>query len=69
MTAVIEPRHAAAVRLADLRTATRDRLAAPQRPRHWYVMPSLPRTGAGKVARGTVAEAVRAGTLDARRLR
>ncbi|GAA0904065.1 long-chain fatty acid--CoA ligase [Virgisporangium aurantiacum] len=69
VTAVIEPRRADAVHLADLRTATRDRLAAPQRPRHWFVTPALPRTGAGKVARAEVAEAVRAGNLNARRLR
>jgi long-chain acyl-CoA synthetase len=69
VTAVIEPAPGDAVSLAALRTAARDRLAAPQRPRHWFVMPALPRTGAGKVARTAVAEAVRAGTLPARRLR
>ena len=69
VTAVVEPQRGGAVRLADLRTATRDRLAAPQRPRHWFVTPTLPRTGAGKVARAEVAEAVRAGNLKARRLR
>lgn len=72
VTAVIEPTPGHAVTpalLTSLRTATRHRLAAPQRPRHWYVMPRLPRTGAGKVARTAVAEAVRTGTLDARRLR
>jgi long-chain acyl-CoA synthetase len=73
VTAVIEPSPGDAVTatalLTSLRTATRDRLAAPQRPRHWYLMPRLPRTGAGKVARTAVAEAVRTGTLDARRLR
>jgi long-chain acyl-CoA synthetase len=69
VTAVIEPAPGDALALADLRTATRDRLAAPQRPRHWFLMPRLPRTGAGKVARSAVAEAVRVGTLDARRLR
>ncbi|GIJ72366.1 class I adenylate-forming enzyme family protein [Virgisporangium ochraceum] len=74
VTAVIEPVAAPPTSphpslLASLRAATRERLAAPQRPRHWYVMPSLPRTGAGKVARTAVAEAVRTGTLAARRLR
>jgi long-chain acyl-CoA synthetase len=69
VTAVIEPRGGAALDLADLRSRVAVRLAAPQRPRHWFVMPALPRTGAGKVARGTVAEAVRTGTLNARRLR
>lgn len=69
VTAVIEPVPGDALSLPALRSATRHRLAAPQRPRHWYVMPRLPRTGAGKVARSAVADAVRAGTLRADRLR
>jgi long-chain acyl-CoA synthetase len=68
VTAVIEPAPGAAPDLADLRTLTRERLAAPQRPRHWFLMARLPRTGAGKVARSAVADAVRTGTLEATRL-
>lgn len=68
VTAVLEPA-TDGVRLADLRDTARRRLAAPQRPRHWYVTTRLPRTGNGKVARKAVADAVRDGTLTARRLR
>jgi long-chain acyl-CoA synthetase len=69
VTAVIEPAPGDGLSLAALRAVTRDRLAAPQRPRHWFVTARLPRTTAGKVARGAVAEAVRTGTVDARRMR
>ena len=43
-------------------------LTAPQRPRAWYVVGRLPRTASGKVARGALATALAAGTLDAERL-
>jgi long-chain acyl-CoA synthetase len=69
VTAVLEPAAGGDVRLADLRAAARHRLAVAQRPRHWFVMNALPRTGAGKVARTAVAAAVRDGTLAGRRIR
>ncbi|GAA1818119.1 class I adenylate-forming enzyme family protein [Agromyces neolithicus] len=43
-------------------------LAAPQRPRAWYVVDTLPRTTSGKVARGLLATALAAGALDADRV-
>ncbi|MBT8225399.1 MAG: AMP-binding protein, partial [Dactylosporangium sp.] len=68
VTAVIEPADGAVVRLADLRAASRARLAGPQRPRHWYVMRPLPRTASGKPARGAIRAALESGALAARRL-
>lgn len=64
VAAVVEPRPGHEVRLADLRAATRERLGAPQRPRRWHVVSQLPRTGAGKVARAAVSDALRDGTLE-----
>lgn len=41
--------------VARAREASRARLTAVQRPRRWYVVPSLPLTHAGKVDRGALA--------------
>ena len=49
-----------------VRTAARVRLDPAARPRRWFEMPVMPRTGADKVDRGAVSEAVAAGR--ARRL-
>lgn len=53
---------------AHLRAAAASRLAAAWLPRRWYVVPALPRTAAGKVARAAVAAGVANGSLGARPL-
>ena len=45
-------------------TAARSRLTAPELPRRWYAIESLPRTTSGKVARGALGVALAAGALD-----
>lgn len=47
---------------------SRARLAAPQRPRAWYVVDALPRTTSGKVARTLLTTALATGALDADRV-
>ncbi|MCD2442563.1 AMP-binding protein [Agromyces sp. SYSU K20354] len=42
-------------------------LAPPQRPRAWYAVDALPRTTAGKLARGALSAALASGSLDADR--
>ncbi len=39
---------------ASLRAFAADRLAGPQRPRRWYLVPELPRTTSGKIDRAAV---------------
>ncbi|MBT2516241.1 AMP-binding protein [Streptomyces sp. ISL-90] len=49
---------------AHIITAARSRLTAPELPRRWYAIESLPRTTSGKVARGALGVALAAGSLD-----
>jgi long-chain acyl-CoA synthetase len=49
-------------RLADLRAASRDRLAGPHRPRRWFAG-ELPRTASGKPARAEAVRRARAGEV------
>ncbi|SDI28689.1 class I adenylate-forming enzyme family protein [Nonomuraea jiangxiensis] len=51
-----------------LEAAARSGLDGVQRPRRWYAMPSLPRTGTGKPARALVAARLADGAPDLRRL-
>lgn len=49
---------------AHIITAARSRLTAPELPRRWYAIESLPRTTSGKIARGALGVALAAGSLD-----
>lgn len=49
---------------AHIITAARSHLTAPELPRRWYAIESLPRTTSGKVARGALGVALAAGALD-----
>lgn len=69
VAAVLEPVSGHRPTLPVLRDAVRGTLAAPQRPRRWFLVDRLPRTGAGKVARGATATALGDGTLSTRELR
>ncbi|MEV7010920.1 AMP-binding protein [Streptosporangium sp. NPDC051022] len=53
---------------AELEATARGGLDAAQRPRRWYAVRNLPRTPAGKPARGLVAARLAAGDPDIRRL-
>ncbi len=50
-------------RLSSLRRYARDNLAEAQRPRRWYAVEHLPRTGSGKPARAELLAAVQEGRL------
>lgn len=51
-----------------LRTEARGRLQSAALPRRWYVVDALPRTSAGKIARGAIRAGLIDGTLAARPL-
>lgn len=67
VTAVIETPPAAARTMLDL--AARSGLDPAQRPRHWYGIAELPRTAAGKPARGRIIAMLSDGDPALRRLR
>jgi long-chain acyl-CoA synthetase len=66
VTAVIQAERPPSLRA--LRAAARAGLEPGKRPRRWLAIDALPRTAAGKPARGSVAEQLVAGTFPARRL-
>lgn len=68
VAAVIEPVDGAEPVLGALRAAVTAGLPAAERPRRWYVMSRLPRTGSGKLAHGQVSAGLANGTLGARQL-
>ncbi|MFI6182393.1 AMP-binding protein [Nonomuraea sp. NPDC051191] len=51
-----------------LEAVARGGLDVAQRPRRWYAVPALPRTGSGKPARGLVADRLAGGDPEIRRL-
>ncbi|MFI9591345.1 class I adenylate-forming enzyme family protein [Nonomuraea sp. NPDC052265] len=51
-----------------LEAVARSGLDVAQRPRRWYAVPALPRTGSGKPARGLVADRLAGGDPEIRRL-
>ncbi|MDQ0575823.1 class I adenylate-forming enzyme family protein [Agromyces albus] len=55
---------AASADRARIITEARSRLTAPELPRRWYAIESLPRTTSGKVARAALGVALAAGALD-----
>ncbi|MED7924117.1 AMP-binding protein [Nonomuraea sp. LP-02] len=68
VTAVVEGDGGAPPSRALLEAVARSGLDAAQRPRRWYAVPSLPRTGAGKPARALVASRLAGGDPGIRRL-
>ncbi|GAA3072001.1 class I adenylate-forming enzyme family protein [Streptosporangium carneum] len=68
VTAILEADGASPPSRAALEEASRGGLDAAQRPRRWYSVQSLPRTGAGKPARGLLAARLAGGDPDIRRL-
>ncbi|MCK2219417.1 acetyl-CoA C-acyltransferase [Actinomadura sp. ATCC 31491] len=69
VTAVVEGDGGAPPPRALLEAVARGGLDAAQRPRRWYAVPSLPRTGTGKPARALVAARLADGDPGIRRLR
>lgn len=69
VTAVVEPARDGGAGLAALRRAAGARLAGPQRPRLWYAVDRMPRTGSGKPARQAIVDGLSDGTLPVSRLR
>ncbi|WP_433235968.1 class I adenylate-forming enzyme family protein [Streptosporangium sp. CA-135522] len=68
VTAILEAEGASPPPRAALEAAARGGLDAAQRPRRWYAVQSLPRTPAGKPARGLVAARLAVGDPGIRRL-
>jgi long-chain acyl-CoA synthetase len=68
VAAVIEPADGSSPGLGALRTAVAGSLPAAERPRRWYVIDRLPRTGSGKLAHAQVRAGLADGTLEARAL-
>jgi long-chain acyl-CoA synthetase len=68
VAAVIEPTDGASPGLGALRTAVAGSLPAAERPRRWYLIDRLPRTGSGKLAHAQVRAGLVDGTLEARSL-
>jgi long-chain acyl-CoA synthetase len=68
VTAVVESTMDLCALRAALHAAAGPGLSAPQRPRRWYAVDSLPRTPAGKPARAAIAAGLADGTLRARRM-
>ncbi|MEW9551063.1 class I adenylate-forming enzyme family protein [Nonomuraea sp. NPDC050783] len=68
VTAVVEGHGGSPPPRALLESVARSGLDVAQRPRRWYAMPSLPRTGAGKPARALVAARLADGDPGIRRL-
>ncbi|MEV0824929.1 class I adenylate-forming enzyme family protein [Nonomuraea rubra] len=68
VTAVVEAGRAATPQRALLEATARGGLDAAQRPRRWFVVPSLPRNPTGKPARALVAARLAGGDPEIRRL-
>ncbi|GAB3419668.1 hypothetical protein GCM10027569_46880 [Flindersiella endophytica] len=68
VAAVIEPTDGLSPGLGALRTAVAGSLPAAERPRRWYLIDRLPRTGSGKLAHAQVRSGLADGTLEARPL-
>lgn len=68
VTAILEADGLQRPSRAALEEVARGGLDAAQRPRRWYVVRSLPRTPAGKPARGLIAARLAGGDPDIRRL-
>ncbi|MGR6918909.1 class I adenylate-forming enzyme family protein [[Actinomadura] parvosata] len=68
VTAVVEAQETSAPRRALLEATARGGLDAAQRPRRWFVVPSLPRNPTGKPARALVAARLAGGDPEIRRL-
>ncbi len=68
VVAVVEPASGRQVTLGTLRAAAAAQLPPAQRPRVWYAVDALPRTGSGKVARARVQSGLADGTLGVRAL-
>ncbi|MFD0475236.1 hypothetical protein ACFQ0B_48585 [Nonomuraea thailandensis] len=68
VTAVVEAGQAATPPRALLEATARGGLDAAQRPRRWFVVPSLPRNPTGKPARALVAARLAGGDPEIRRL-
>jgi long-chain acyl-CoA synthetase len=68
VVALVEAVPGSGVALPALRAIAAARLPKAQRPRRWYLVDRLPRTGSGKVARSRVATGFTDGTLVVRAL-
>ena len=71
VTALLEPASGGdetRLSMPRLRSLVSERLGAAERPRLWYLVRELPRTGSGKVARSEVASALAENRLDVRTL-
>lgn len=68
VVAVVEALPGERLALGALRAAAAERLPPAGRPRRWYVIDQLPRTGSGKVARSGILTALADGTLGLRAL-
>jgi long-chain acyl-CoA synthetase len=68
VVALVEATPGSGVALSALRAVAVTRLPKAQRPRRWYLVDRLPRTGSGKVARGVAASRFSDGTLVVRAL-
>ena len=66
VVAVVEVRPDHPLSLPALRSTATEQLPPAQRPRVWYAVDQLPRTGTGKVARALVGAGLRDGSLGAR---
>lgn len=66
VVAVVEVRPDHPLSLPVLRSTATEQLPPAQRPRVWYAVDQLPRTGSGKVARALVGAGLRDGSLGAR---
>ena len=68
VVAIVEAADSAVVALRTLRATVAEHLPPSQRPRIWYLVDRLPRTGSGKVARAEVVAGLADGTLGVRAL-
>jgi long-chain acyl-CoA synthetase len=68
VVAVVEPDDQGSLTLASLRAVVAERLQPSHRPRVWYEVDRLPRSGSGKVARAEVVAGLADGSLGVRAL-